>query len=165
MEMSDTIDRGAHGRGQTKVAAWPRARAEKPATRTQDRPTGLTILALAVAVIGATMLLLALTWVGASDIIAGTRLQTAARVMAPLLVVLAVLEIVLAYGLWELRSWAWPLGIALTIAAMIFTELSAGRGDPTAHLMSLLLEIGTLWYLLSPHVHKALRPGTDRPKP
>ena len=120
------------------------------------------MLATAAAGIGVAMLLWAGTWFGASDIEAGSGLETAARLIVPMLVVVAVGQLLVAYGVWELRSWAWPLGVALTIAALVFTELSAGRGSSGAHTASLLLEIGTLWYLLSPRVHEVLQTGRGR---
>ena len=44
-----------------------------------------------------------------------------------------------------------------TITALVLTLLSAGRGSYGAHALSLLLEIGTVWYLLSPRVQAAFR--------
>jgi len=123
------------------------------------RPLGLSTLAVASAAIAVVLLLLAGAWLGASDIVPGTRLAVLARVVALVLGVVASLQLILAYGLWELRAWAWPLGIGVTIAAIALTVLSAGRGTPGAHLLFLLLEIGALWYLLTERVQEALRAG------
>jgi hypothetical protein len=140
-----------------EVQARPIAHATAQAT---ERATGLTLLALAAAVIGIALLLWAGTWFalyGANDIVAGSRLAAVGRVMGLIMVVVGVLAFVLAHGLWELRSWAWPLGVAVVIAALALTVLSAGRGSPMAHSLSLALEVATLWYLLTPRIHDAFR--------
>lgn len=133
-----------------------------------ERTTGLTILALAAAVIGIALLLWAGTWFalyGAGDIVAGSRFAAVGRVMGLVLIAVGVLAFVLAYGLWGLRSWSWPLGLVVTIAALVLTLLSAGRGSPLAHTLSLALEVGTLWYMLTPRIRDSFRvdrrPGTD----
>lgn len=156
--MTQTVNRRAFKPGTAgRAAAWSPARVRRSATAEARRPFGIGLLSVAAAAIGVAMLLWAGTWLVASDIVAGSGLETAARVIVPTLLMLAALESVLAYGVWRLRSWAWPLGVGLTIAALVLTELSAGRGSSEAHTVSLLLEVGTLWYLLSPRVHEALQ--------
>jgi hypothetical protein len=135
------------------------AAAPPAAAQSRERPLGLSMLAAACAAIAVVLLLLAGSWLGASDIIPGTRLAVLARFAAVVLGLVAILQLVLAYGIWELRSWAWPLGVGVTIAAIALTVLSAGRGTPGAHLLFLLLEIGTLWYLLTEPIQKTLRSG------
>lgn len=152
---------------QARPAARPAVKISATGT---ERATGLTILALAAAVIGIALLLWAGTWFalyGAGDIVAGSRFAAVGRVMGLVMVVVGVLAFVLAYGLWELRSWAWPLGLAVTIAALVLTVLSAGRGSPLAHTLSLALEVGTLWYMLTPRIRDSFRvdrglPPSDR---
>ncbi len=126
-------------------------------TGAAHRPIGLSMLAVAASAIGVALLLWAGAWFGAPDIDPGSRLAIVARAIGLALVIMAVLELVLAYGVWERREWAWPLGVGLTVTALVLTLLSAGRGPSGAHTMSLLLEIGTLWYLMSPPVHQAFR--------
>jgi hypothetical protein len=134
------------------VEAWP-----TPTGRTAAppaRPLGLSILALAAAAIGVAQLLWAGAWFGASDIAPGTGLAAAARVIGAGLVIAAGLELVLSYGLWTVRSWAWPLGVGLGIASIALALLGAGRASSSAHLLTLTFEVGVLWYLLSPRVHE-----------
>jgi hypothetical protein len=159
--MAEAIDRGPrHAGGPAGVKGWPRADAEPAAaSHSAERSVGLSLLALAAAAIAVSMLNWAAAWFGASDIAPGSPLAALASVVGAALVTVAVLEVVFAYGTRELRSWAWPLGVALAVAALALTELSAGRGPEGAHMLSLLVEIGTLWYLLSPGVHDAFRAG------
>jgi uncharacterized membrane protein (DUF2068 family) len=127
-------------------------------TKAGQRPLGLWMLPVAGAIIGAAALLQARDWLYAPDIEAGSGLATTAGIIASVLVTVAVLEIVFAYGVVGLRSWATKLGTAATITALALTLMSAGRGSSATHTLWLLLEIGTVWYLLSPRVQEVFRP-------
>ena len=160
--MNEAIHRRTFKSGTAgQATTWPDTARHAAATEARRRSFELALLALASTAVGVTLLLSADTWLGASDIASGSGLAAVAGVIVPLLVVLAALELVLAYGLWALRSWAWPLGVGLTIAALVFTEIGAGRGSAGVHTASLLLEIGTLWYLLSPSAHRTMKPQSD----
>jgi hypothetical protein len=151
---SDAANRPAAG-GWTAAA---NGRHVVPVTR----PLGLSILALAAAAVGVSLVLWAGAWLGASDIVPGTRLAAVARIVGGGLVVAAGFELVFAYGAWTLRSWAWPLGVTLGIVSLVLTLLSAGRASSSAHLLTLVVEVGMLWYLLSPRVHDLFEPNRDR---
>ena len=138
------------------------ARSAAEATARSRRQTGVAILALCVASIGIAMLMWAGAWFEASDFAAGSPYSSAARLIALVLASVAVQELALAYGVWRLRPWAWPLSVAATIGALLLTILSAGLGSDGAHTASILLEIGTLWYLFSAGVRDAFgRNGSD----
>lgn len=139
-------------------AAWPAESGDRGAVAA-IRPFGLSVLALAALITGVVLLLWALAWFGASDIVAGTRLATLARVVVFGLLVAAALEVAIAYGVWTLRPWAWKLGVAVGIASIVLTLLGAGRGTQDAHLLTLLLEAGAVWYLLTPKVHDLFDPS------
>ena len=125
--------------------------------RASGRPGVLRLLPFGSAAIGVAAVVEAGTWFGAGDIEAGSGLAAVASIIGVALLIVAALEPILVYGLWKLHGWAWPLGLALTATALALTLLTAGRGSSTAHTMSLLVEIGTLWYLLSTPVQEALR--------
>ena len=146
---------------RTHAGAWPAL-----AGRTADppaRPLGLSILALVAAAIGVAQLLWAGAWFGASDIAPGTGLAAAARVIGAGLVIAAGIELVLAYGIWTVKPWAWPLGVTVGIASIALALLSAGRASSRAHLLTLAFEVGALWYLLSPRVHELFERPPRRP--
>lgn len=121
------------------------------------RPVGVSMLTLAAAAIGVAALLEAGAWFGARDITSGTLLAAVAGPIGLILVIVAILEFIFAYGVWELRAWTTRLGSGATLSALVLTLLSAGRGSYGAHTISLLLEIGTVWYLLSPRVQAMFR--------
>lgn len=120
---------------------------------------GLSALAVAVAAIAVLSLLWAGVWLGVAHEVSASLLVRHARLIALVLVVVAVLQLVLAFGLWALRSWAWPAGIGLLVVSIMLTLLGKNRGGSGAELASLGLEVVALWYLLSPRVRVALHAG------
>jgi hypothetical protein len=143
------------------AGAWTAAVDGRPAVPVA-RPLSLSILALAAAAIGVSLVLWASTWLGASDIAPGTGLAAMAFIVGGGLVAAAAFEFVFAYGAWTRRSWAWPLGVTLGVVSLVLTLLSAGRASSSAHLLTLIVEVGMLWYLLSPPVHDLFGPNRDR---
>ncbi len=123
----------------------------------RDRLPGLTILAIGAVLVGAFALLGAAGWWAASDgVVFLPRLHGVERVVALALLALGSLELTLAYGLWNLRPWAWALGVGLETAALVLAVLQLGRGIPGSHLLTLVLAATTLWYLSRPRVRAAL---------
>jgi hypothetical protein len=69
------------------------AAAPPAAAQSRERPLGLSMLAAACAAIAVVLLLLAGSWLGASDIIPGTRLAVLARFAAVVLGLVAILGV------------------------------------------------------------------------
>ena len=130
---------------------------DTPGMTTQVRPFGLSILAVGAVIVGVLALLGAAGWWAASDgIVFLPRLHGVERLVALALLALGALELALAYGLWNLRPWAWALGIGLETAALVLALLQLGRGIPGSHLLTLVLAVLTLWCLSRPRVRAAL---------
>jgi hypothetical protein len=142
---------------QVRSDSMPSVEHVRPIAGAARRPTGISRLAMAAVAIGVAALLEAGAWFGAPDIHAGTLLAAVASIVGVGLVIAAIMEFIFAFGVWELRAWATRLGAGATITALLLTLLSAGRGSSGVHTLSLLLEIGTVWYLLSPRVQEAFR--------
>ena len=69
----------------------------------------------------------------------------------------ALLSLVLAYGAWNLRPWAWPFGLGLKMLGIVNSLLQYAY-DPRqlqTLIMSLALAGAILWYLLQPSVREA----------
>jgi hypothetical protein len=159
MEMSQTHD-GHAFEHQVRSASTPSVGHVRSMPGEARRPIGISMLTAAAAAIGVAALLEVGTWLGAPDIGSGSPMAAVASIIALVLVNVAILEFIFAYGVWRLRTWATRLGAGATITAIALTLLSAGRGSYEAHTLSLLLEIGTVWYLLSPRVQAAFRSHT-----
>jgi uncharacterized membrane protein (DUF2068 family) len=138
--------------------ATPSAPPATPATQ-RHRPLGLSILTVGATLIAVVLLLWAGVWLGIAHESSLSLLARNARLVALFLVIAGALQLVLAYGLWALRPWAWPFGIGLLVVSIALTLLGGGRGRPGAEIASLVLQIAALWYLLSAKVREALRAG------
>lgn len=123
-----------------------------------QRPSGVTILALLAAVSGLAAIWLAVDlFVGAEETTALIlpKLTGLVRLLGLIALVCGVLELVFAYGAWSLKAWAWKLGVGLEIAVAIVAVLRLGHGVPGSHLLALILAVITLWYLFRPGVRAA----------
>lgn len=135
--------------------ATPASASTHPALR--RRPAGVTLVALGAAFLALALLFGAGVWFGVTQDSGRNLIVRAGRLIALAMAVVAVLELVLAYGLWALRRWAWPFGVILLAVSIGLTILGGGRGDPNIHLVSLVVEIGSLWYLLGQRAREAFR--------
>lgn len=71
--------------------------------------------------------------------------------------VIAALFVVFAYGAWNLKTWAWALGIGLTAGSMVLEVIGIlTEGQPIAGtLISMAISAVILFCLLRPDVKAA----------
>lgn len=74
-----------------------------------------------------------------------------------MLIALSVAELVLAYGFWMLKAWAWQLGFVLEVAsvALAVLQLLFGGAGVTSLLVSVVVAGVIIYYLNTPDVRKA----------
>ena len=122
----------------------------------KERPTGVAVLAVAAAVLGVLAILAAGAWWNASEGVAWLpRVHGGEKLIALVLLAVGLCEIVLAYGAWMLRPWAWTLGVALQIAVIVLAVLQLGRLEFVRHVVTIAIAGLTLWYLTTPRVRAA----------
>jgi uncharacterized membrane protein (DUF2068 family) len=121
----------------------------------QQRPTGVAVLAVAAAVLGALALIGAWAWWDASEVLVWLPRIHGERLIALVLLMVGLCEIVFAYGAWRLRPWAWTLGVVLEAVALVLAVLQLGRYDYGRHVLTILIAAVVLWYLLTPRVRAA----------
>jgi hypothetical protein len=121
----------------------------------QQRPTGLTIMAIAAAVVGVLCLIGAGAWWNTSEQLALPGLRGAERLLALGLLVIGPLELVLAYGAWNLRPWAWLLGVVVQFTLIVLAALQLGGFEATRHVVPIVIASITLWYLMTPRAKAA----------
>ena len=123
----------------------------------QQRPTGITVLAI-LAVIGGLLGLcgsVTLFGLGGLGAMAG---EVSSGIMASLFgavgVVSAVLYLAFGFGAWTLKPWAWLLGIIGAGLAIVTNLLSLITGNATivTALISLIVPGIILWYLFRPEI-------------
>lgn len=112
------------------------------------RPVAVSGMALILGAVGVMLVLIAFGAISAAE-------QNASW-MGIVFAVLGILCLVLAYGLYALKSWAWPLGIAMVVASALVALLSViNRGTLAFLVLSLAPAILLLGGLFLPDVRKA----------
>lgn len=130
------------------------------------RPTGVTILAILAVIGGIFGLLGGLALVGMGGLAgglvggaAGAALGGTAVIAGLIVLVIGVLDLVLAYGLWNLRPWAWQLGVVLAAVNIVIAVLGFLRivfySDLTGALISIVISGVILYYLNQPEIRRA----------
>ena len=134
-----------------------------------QRPLGVTILAILAAIVGVLGLCAALALVGlgglAGGLLAGSQLGAQAGLLVGGLgiafgvftLVIALLEIAFAYGAWNLRPWAWMLGIVAQGISIVLAlvRLVDGRGTAGGEIVGIAISAVIIYYLMTPEVKKA----------
>jgi uncharacterized membrane protein (DUF2068 family) len=122
-----------------------------------QRPTGVTIIAVLSAIGGVLGLLASLVLLGFGAAGAAGGLGGLAFVAGLIVLAYSVLSLVLAYGFWFLKSWAWPLGVGVQAVGILQAVLQFMNN--TSQVVSLVVSIAIagviLWYLFQPHVKAA----------
>ena len=133
-----------------------------------QRPTGVTILAVLAAIVGILGLCAALALIGLGGVVGGLLGSRAGAqvgflvgvvgvVVGGLTLLVALLDLAFAYGAWNLKPWAWMLGIvAQGISAILaLVRLIDGRGGAGAEIVSIAISAIIIYYLMTPEVKKA----------
>ncbi|MBS7636650.1 hypothetical protein KEJ37_04875 [Candidatus Bathyarchaeota archaeon] len=125
----------------------------------KERPFGVTVLAI-LEIIGAlfslgagALMLMAAGFIGAmmgempgvpgfGGFIAGMLIA-----IGVIMVILGLISLFIAYGLWTGKGWAWTLCLVFSIIGLILGILSLPSG-----IISLIINILILYYLTRPHV-------------
>lgn len=124
-----------------------------------QRPTGVTVMAVLSAIGGVFGLLASLVLLGLGAAVSTASGLGGGLVFVAGIIVLAysVLSLILAYGFWTLKPWAWPLGIGVQVLGIIQAVLQF-MNDST-NVVSLVISLAIagviLWYLNQPHVKSA----------
>jgi len=140
---------------------------ETPAT-TPARPTGITILAVLAflgglfGLCGVTLALLALMGVsaGLGALLNSYGVTIAGGILAVLALAGSFLGVLLyfafAFGAWNLKPWAWMLGVIAEGWALLSILIQLINGSKFgSQLVPLLIAGGILYYLFTPEVRKA----------
>lgn len=121
-----------------------------------SRPMVLRAVVIAAGVLGLLALIEAAGWWGASDVTIGGFRAHLERVLAIALLIVAVLEFIVAWAVWSLRSWAWPVALIVQIALIVPAVLRFGNALFLNHVVTILLAGTVLVLLFTPELRKAL---------
>jgi hypothetical protein len=127
----------------------------------RQRPLGVTIIAIILWVIGVLSLLgVILGFVGVAAFVHNGALDAAATVLLLIVAVIAIAEIILGWGLWTLKPWAfWATAIveAIRVVSALYSWLVIHNSLGSV-LFSLIVALVVLVYLFAdPNVRAAFR--------
>lgn len=119
----------------------------------KTRPTGVTIIAILEALGGIIMLLFGLGMVALGTFVAipGGMMPGVLGMMAGFLgfvfIIIGVLSLIFAWGLWTGQSWAWTLTLVFAILGVIFGLLSL-----PGSIIQIIIQVIIIYYLFRPNV-------------
>jgi hypothetical protein len=123
-----------------------------------QRPTGITVLAVLAAIGGVFGILGGLALIGVGTVVASTTgLGGLAAIVGLIALAYGILSLVLAYGFWTLKPWAWTLGIGLEVAGIVINVLQYMNNTAAigGTILSIAINAVVLWYLYQPNVKAA----------
>jgi uncharacterized membrane protein (DUF2068 family) len=130
-----------------------------------ERPTGVTVLAV-LCVIGGLLALLfggLFTFMGpaitaemaATDEALGMATGPMVMGLGIFALVMGVLYLITAYGLFALKPWAWMVAVVVQVLTLVSHGFSIFQGQLAGAVVGILIAGGILYYLLRPHVKAA----------
>jgi len=133
----------------------------------QQRPMGVTILAILAAIGGVFGLLGSLALIGLGGVVGGVvggssglALGGLTVVSGLVLLVLSVAELAVAYGFWTLRPWAWLVGMVVAGLGIVFALLGVlSGGGITGAVLPIIIDAVIIYYLNTMDVRKAFGRG------
>jgi hypothetical protein len=126
----------------------------------QQRPTGITILAVLAALYGAWRFAEGLIVIMGGGILgfagAGAGVGIAVIIVGVLLAGLGIGAVALAYGFWTLARWAWGVGIAVALigVALAIAQLVVSTPNLLAGIVDITIPAIILYYLNRPDTRK-----------
>lgn len=112
-----------------------------------ERPFGVTILAILTAINGLVSFGLA-AFVGILSTLTGL-FAIIAMVVSVVAVIFGLIYLLLAWGLWNGKGWAWTITLILTILSLLSSLITVMLG---IGIVSLIIAALILYYLTRPHV-------------
>lgn len=124
---------------------------------TNQRPFGVTLLATLEVILGVLVLLGGLTIVIEgfilSDMLPHVRwFPTRITGVGVALLVFAMIDFALAFGLWVGKRWAWIAGLVCAALGIILGILSLFLRPGVGELIALVLDLVIIYYLMQPKV-------------
>jgi hypothetical protein len=121
------------------------------------RPRGVTVIASLAILQGIVGVLVGLLWLQIGSIFdqgggaMSSLIVMVAEARGWLLLVLALMYFVFATGAWQTRSWAWWIGLLVSVLTILYLVSVLLRGGLVVTvLFGLIIPVILLWYLLSP---------------
>jgi len=112
-----------------------------------DRPLGVTVLAI-LQLLGAIVLI----GVGSLAVLAAILLDPLFLLLAAIPLIIGIIDLILFWGLWTLKSWAWIWTIVVNLLTIITSIF-----DPVGNIIQLAISLIIVVYLFSPGIKSHFR--------
>ena len=135
-----------------------------------QRPFGVTLLAVLHVIQALVVFLVGVVVVAVGELVSRRLfgvphlLRGILWVIGAVLIILRLLYLVLAYGLWTGKGWAWWISLLLAGLGVLGSLLSLLRGGLIA-IITLLLDILIIYYLTRPNVKTFFGESTPKSAP
>jgi lysylphosphatidylglycerol synthetase-like protein (DUF2156 family) len=127
--------------------------APAPAQPRPPRPLGVTVVAI-LQILGGILLVLGGAALAALPQLVELPLPGFGLLfggLGALLIIIGILALLVGWGLWAGKGWAWWLTVILQALGIVSSLASLALGDPTA-IASLIIAAIILYYFFKPHV-------------
>ena len=81
------------------------------------------------------------------------------------LVALAIVSFIVAYGLLKGRGWAWTVTLILSIISIVWNAITIATAANFGGIISIIISAVIIYYLYRPHVKAFFGKGVSRPPP
>ncbi|MCD6512605.1 MAG: hypothetical protein J7K61_03280 [Thermoplasmata archaeon] len=111
----------------------------------EDKPTGIIVLTVLYVIEGLYGLAAGAAMFGGNSIFNFGMGSAILSAVGAITVIIGLIDLLIAYGLWELKSWARTAAIVLAIIGLL--------GFPIGTIISIII----LWYLFKPEIKEAFK--------
>lgn len=129
-----------------------------------SRPVGVTIIGVLMAIAGIVMIIAGISAMALAPLIpmatesqdlamgiSSTMLGGIAIASGAIMLALGIASLVIAYGLFKGRPWAWTAAVVLSIIGIVMSVVSIVTGN-FGSIVSLIINGVIIYYLYRPHV-------------
>jgi hypothetical protein len=143
------------------------------------RPTGVTIIAILNIISGIIMLMGGIALIAIGSVLPGAfeegmgpdmsgipaeMVGAFGVAMGGIILAVAILSFVVAYGLWSGKGWAWTLTVVLSVISIALNAISIPGGNFSG-IISIIISAVILYYLYRPHVKAYFGKGVKAATP
>lgn len=111
-----------------------------------NRPLGVTILAVLYILGGLFLLVSGILSAGASTLILGAIGAAIGGIILVLFIIFAIISFLIAYGLWKGLKWGWWLIIIFSVIGLLLSIVSL-IGSPVSGIVGIVIEAIVLYYM------------------
>src|SRR5919197_1021482 len=128
------------------------------------RPTGVTIIAVLMAIAGVVMIIAGISAIAVGPFISTTvpsqnlpagmsaaMLGGVATGSGAFMLVLGIAGLAISYGLFKGKGWAWTAAVVLSIVGIVMSAVAIATGN-FGSVISIIIDGVILYYLYRPHV-------------